>query len=173
MKALLDRCIDGEERLLSALAARAAPGWLDLAFRRLTHAGGATATAAFSLALLLFPGTRPLGGMTLAANLLSHLVVQALKRSVTRPRPGAASRGIVPLVELPDAFSFPSGHATAAMAIAVPVTWVMPMAGGPLLLLALLVGASRVYLRVHYPTDVVVGQLLGAAAGLLAVTSLS
>jgi len=173
LRALLGRFVDGEERLLFALARRSAPGWVDTLFRRVTHAGGATSTTLFSLLLLTFPPTRSLGGSTLLANFLSHLVVQALKRTVTRPRPSAALNPVSALAQLPDQFSFPSGHACAAMAVAVPVLLQMPAAGLPLLVLALLVGASRVYLRVHYLTDVVVGQLLGAAIGVLAVHSLS
>jgi membrane-associated phospholipid phosphatase len=53
------------------------------------------------------------------------------------------------------------------MALAVTAICDSPLSGLPALGLALLVGASRVYLRVHYVTDVVVGQLVGAATALL------
>jgi undecaprenyl-diphosphatase len=70
---------------------------------------------------------------------------------------------------IPDAFSFPSGHSAAAMALAVPCLVRGGAAGVPVLLVALVVGASRVCLRVHYPSDVVAGQILGVAGGVLAV----
>jgi undecaprenyl-diphosphatase len=58
------------------------------------------------------------------------------------------------------------------MALAMTALLNEPLAGIPALGLAFLVGVSRVYLRVHYVTDVVVGQALGAAAALLASLSL-
>ena len=69
------------------LARFTAPAWLDGFLRAVTHAGGARATTGLSLVLLLLPETRGLGLLTALANLLSHLAVQALKRTVVRPRP--------------------------------------------------------------------------------------
>ena len=112
--------------------------------------------------LLILPSTRRIGLAASIANLTSHLIVQALKRSVVRPRPDES--GVLSLALSPDAFSFPSGHACAAMALAVTVSFSNFSAGCFALGLALLVGASRVYLRVHYVSDVLAGQLLGAAA---------
>jgi undecaprenyl-diphosphatase len=100
------------------------------------------------------------------ANLFSHLAVQALKHVVIRPRPSVLRPGLAALAHLPDRYSFPSGHACSAMALAVAITLVQPLAGIPALAVALAVGASRIYLRVHYVTDVVVGQLLGAITAL-------
>jgi len=168
LRGMLHRLTIHDHRLLAALARREAPGWLDRVLRVTTHAGGATATIAGSLLLLAMPDTRRLGLVTGTANLLSHLAVQALKRTVVRPRPSHARPEVTPLGPIPDHFSFPSGHAAAAMALAVGVLLSEPLAGLPLLLLALVVGSSRVYLRVHYATDVVVGQLLGAGAAVLA-----
>jgi membrane-associated phospholipid phosphatase len=58
------------------------------------------------------------------------------------------------------------------MSLAMATLSLEPLAGIPALLGAFLVGASRVYLRVHYVTDVVVGQALGAGAALLVQVSL-
>lgn len=164
MRHLLTRLTHHDRRLLSELARREAPDWLDRALRWITHAGGATATIGASALLLLFNHTRHLGLVTGVANLLSHLAVQGLKRTIVRPRPSLAVPGVTPLARIPDHFSFPSGHSAAAMALATGVCLAAPLAGLPVLALALAVGLSRVYLRVHYATDVVVGQLLGAAA---------
>jgi undecaprenyl-diphosphatase len=153
---------------LQGIAARRAPRWLDRGFRALTHLGGASFTLGLGAALLVPAATRRLGVVLLLANTISHLAVQLVKRSVLRARPGLADDGPVPLADIPDAYSFPSGHSAAAMAVALPVA----ILAGPLGLVAVgvavIVGASRVYLRVHYVTDVVVGQVLGAAGAIAA-----
>ena len=155
---------------LLALCERRVPRSLDRMLRLVTHAGGFRATSLISAALLVVPGTRRLGLAMVLANAASHLIVQALKRSVVRPRPESA--GVSPLAMTPDAFSFPSGHACAAAALAVTVScWSLAWAI-PAVALALLVGISRVYLRVHYVTDVVVGQVVGSLTALLVSVAL-
>jgi undecaprenyl-diphosphatase len=170
---MLDRLTLHDHRLLDALARREAPPWVDRLFRAVTHLGGATFTVAAALVLIVLPDTRHLGLVAGMANLFSHLAVQVLKRTVVRQRPTVLRPQIVALAELPDHFSFPSGHSAAAMSLAVPILLSQPLVGIPCLLLALAIGASRVYLRVHYVTDVVVGQMLGTVTAVAVYLSLS
>jgi undecaprenyl-diphosphatase len=139
--------------------------------RRLTHLGGARATIGAGLALIAL-GERSTGIAALLANLLSHVPVQILKRVVQRPRPCDALGRPLALVDLPDPFSFPSGHAAAATAVAASVALAHPMAGAVVLPLAGLVAASRVRLRVHHLGDVVAGAGLGLAGALAAAALL-
>jgi undecaprenyl-diphosphatase len=136
--------------------------------RWLTHLGGARATIGASLALLA-AGEWRLGVATGLANALSHVVVQGLKRAVARPRPCDASGRPLALVELPDPFSFPSGHAAAATAVAATVSFQHPLLAPLLLPLAAVISASRVSLRVHHVSDVVAGAALGLAGAAAAV----
>lgn len=133
----------------------------------LTHLGGATVSIFVALLPLLHAGWFPeVGRRALAILVASHLIVQLVKRTVGRPRP---SRGThcVTLVAEPDKFSFPSGHSAAAMSIAFAFAVAYPAFALPLYGAALLVGLSRVFLGVHYPGDVFVGQLIAVLTGLL------
>lgn len=173
LRGVFHRLTVQDHRLLDALARRAAPQWVDRGFRLVTGAGGAVLTVGLSLVLIAVPGTRRLGLVAGMANLFSHLAVQTLKRMVVRARPSTRWPHVTALAAIPDQYSFPSGHAAAAMSVATPALLVEPLAGIPAMVLAFLVGASRVYLRVHYVTDVVVGQALGVAAAVLVHLSLS
>jgi undecaprenyl-diphosphatase len=106
--------------------------------------------------------------LALLANALSHVVVQVLKRAVARPRPCDANDVPLALIDLPDPFSFPSGHSAAAFAVALPVAFVHPLLAPPMLALATLVAVSRVTLRVHHISDVLAGIALGAGGVIVA-----
>lgn len=95
---------------------------------------------------------------------VSHLLVQVVKRTVARGRPGKVE-GCVNLVREPDCFSFPSGHAAASMSVALAYGTTFPAWAAPLLLVVAAVGFSRVRLGVHYPSDVLVGQFIAAVTG--------
>ncbi len=87
-----------------------------------------------------------------------------------RPRPYAAHPGsIVPLAGISSDPSFPSDHAAAAFAIAVAAFLAYRRAGRVLLGLALVVGASRLLVGAHYPTDVVAGALVGTVSAFVAM----
>lgn len=92
-----------------------------------------------------------------------------LKHITERARPPLADPSIQALVSLPDSPSFPSGHAATAFAAATAVGVLHPRFRAPLLALAVMVAVSRVYLGVHFWSDVLVGSLLGVAVGLTTV----
>jgi membrane-associated phospholipid phosphatase len=102
----------------------------------------------------------------LSAAALAGILVTVLKAAFDRPRPPLADPGLDPVGTVPLSASFPSGHAATAFAAAVAVGVLFPRLRKPLLLLAAVIAVSRVYLGVHFATDVLVGSLLGAAIGL-------
>lgn len=95
-----------------------------------------------------------------AANLVLY---GALKRGTRRPRPFERCDGIRACARVPDAFSFPSGHALHAVAFAALLSAFYPALAPWLWGFAVLVGISRVVLGLHYPSDVLAGALIGAA----------
>ena len=127
----------------------------------LTHLGGATAVIFAVLVPLLFAEGHTHQAAVLAAwsLLISHLIVQVIKRNAVRSRPEPAREGRTP-VGAPDRFSFPSGHASSAMAVGFAYGMSMHAFALPLLVLAMIIGVSRVRLGLHYPSDVVAGQVI-------------
>jgi undecaprenyl-diphosphatase len=133
----------------------------------ITHLGG-TGPSILAAGLPWFAccALREAAELALLSLIVSHLAVQLMKRTVSRARPSTVDR-LMSLVAEPDRFSFPSGHATASMSVALVYGAVFPVWFLPLLLLAILIGFSRVRLRVHYPSDVLVGQLIAAVTATL------
>jgi undecaprenyl-diphosphatase len=104
----------------------------------------------------------------LAAAALGLVVNQAISHLWARPRPYEAHHDIVPLLARSTDPSFPSDHATAALAIAFGVFFVSRRAGWFFLAFAVLVSASRVLAGMHHPTDVLASVVVAAAAGFAA-----
>lgn len=118
---------------------------------------------AVSVVLLLIPKTRK-AGLAMGIALLMGLVVcnLTLKPLCARIRPyDFYGESMKLLVATPHDFSFPSGHTIASFEAATALTVFHKKLGIPALILAGLIAFSRLYLYVHYPTDVIVSIGLG------------
>ncbi len=103
---------------------------------------------------------------------LSGFVEDWMKDAVARIRPCRSLEEIRLILPCPKSYSMPSGHAISSFAFAAPLVYLTRRYIAPLwrlypLLLASLIAFSRIYLGVHYPSDVLVGAILGAGIGIV------
>jgi len=145
--------------------------------RTITHAGGAVFTLAVSLAAALVAPApwNAAGWQSLTAVTISHVPVYIMKRKFRRLRPYQALKEIVTGTKKPLTDpSFPSGHTTAIFAFVIPFlaadARMLPLLLPAGLIVMASVGWSRIYLGLHYPSDVAAGALIGAVTALV-VTS--
>lgn len=124
-----------------------------------------------AVVLLAIPKTRKTGYAAVFSLIFGAIVTNLLlKNIVARPRPFAEIEALIPLIAKPTDFSFPSGHTTASFAVTLVMLRMLPKKIGiPAVVLAALVAFSRLYLGVHYPTDVLVGFVVALVGSLLAV----
>jgi undecaprenyl-diphosphatase len=127
-----------------------------------------------ALSLLFFKRTRKIG-ITMAIALVFSLIFTnlLLKPIVDRPRPWVYAlehlgREIQILIEKPHDASFPSGHTSVSFAAATAIFMRNKKYGSLALALAALIGFSRLYFYIHYPTDVLGGLVVGVIYGVAA-----
>ena len=89
-------------------------------------------------------------------------IYKIVKRWIARPRPFRTCAGIRECTPSLDEYSFPSGHTLHSVACSVILTAYYPMLGLVVWPLTVLIAVSRVVLGLHYPSDVIVGALIGA-----------
>lgn len=99
--------------------------------------------------------------------LVDIVIYKIVKRWIARPRPFRACAGFRECARSLDEFSFPSGHTLHSVACSIILTAYYPMLAILVWPFTLLVAASRVILGLHYPSDVIVGALIGAITALV------
>ena len=158
----------------------AGPRWLQECARDVTALGGFTVLTLISLmtvAVLAMQRRRLQAFIFAATVVLAQALAAIIKLIADRPRPDLVSH-----FDLVYSSSFPSGHSTMApvvyltlaviLAAGEPRREVRALMFGCAVAVIVAVGLSRVYLGVHWPTDVLAGWVLGAAIALVAMTAL-
>ncbi len=122
------------------------------------------------LIMLCFKKTRRAGVTALLAMGICYLFNDILvKNIVCRPRPFVTVEGLTAVIAEPNSWSFPSGHSCSSLAAAnvfwrtLEKRWMKVI----LLAMAICMALSRLYVGVHYPSDVLVGGLIGTFGGQL------
>ncbi len=144
---------------------------LDIIMRIITGSGNAGIIwIAAALLCLIFKKTRK-AGMCMAIALILGLVIcnLTLKPIIARPRPFMLREEIELVISAPSGFSFPSGHTVSSFAAAVGLFIYHKKLGIAALIWAILVAVSRLYMYVHYPTDVLTGIVIGILCAVVAM----
>lgn len=123
------------------------------------------------LPFVIRPEWRATGINFVIALAFSHVMGEGLiKHTVKRIRPCHSLADEEQIINRPRFYSFPSGHTTASFAmVGVALLRCRPITCVGIFLLAALISFSRIYLRVHYLTDVLAGVVLGTTCGMLSV----
>jgi len=164
---LLDRFDHAEYRLCRRLNRGVQHTWVRVFFRIASRLGDGVIWYALMLAMPFMYGAQGLrvALIMLATSAVNLATYKFLKRTFVRERPFIRHAGIS-LAQAPlDRYSFPSGHTLHAVAFAWQACAAFPELGFVVVPLAMAIAASRVVLGLHYPTDVLVGALLGAISG--------
>lgn len=139
-------------------------------FRAVTSLGNAGWFWLLTVVLLiLFKKTRRVGIAALCSLAIGFVITNLiLKNLVDRTRPYETVAAIIPLIPAPMDSSFPSGHTCASFSTALIYMRMLPRRYGiPAVVLAALIAFSRLYLGVHYPSDVLAGFLIGWLASVV------
>jgi membrane-associated phospholipid phosphatase len=166
-----------DEAVYSAVAATPTPQ-ADRCFRGLSRAADHSKLWIAGAAVLAATGGRP--GQRAAVNGLASIavtsaVVNLLLKPLARRRRPDDRTDTVPVarrVTMPRSKSFPSGHSASAFAFATAVSIASPQCGLPLNAAAALVAYSRVHTGVHFPSDTIVGSVIGAGLAPTVVAAL-
>lgn len=127
-----------------------------------------------AIVLLFSKKFRKVGILMFCALIINTILGEGiLKHLFQRPRPFNTLPGLHLLIKAPTSYSFPSGHTSSAFACAIVLAYYIRKAAIPAIILAIIIGFSRVYLTVHYPSDVIAGMVLGIISALITIYAYS
>jgi undecaprenyl-diphosphatase len=166
-RAVWNQIQSNDHRLMRRVHRWRAPRWFRILMIVATRGGDGWLWYAFGLILLLCGGEQRFAatgaaGSSAAAGLI---LFRALKRTSRRRRPCEIEPHCWASILPPDKYSFPSGHAITAFAVAISVGLFYPYLQTYLLVAAILIAASRIILGMHFLSDVIAGSAIGIALG--------
>ncbi len=167
-KAVWHQIQSSDHRLMRRVHRWRAPRWFRIAMIAATRGGDGWLWYAFGMILLLEGGEHRFAAIGAAATsaVAGIFIFRALKHTSRRKRPCEIEQHCWASILPPDKYSFPSGHAITAFAVAVSVGLFYPYLQPCLILAALLIAASRIALGMHFLSDVLAGIALGVALGM-------
>lgn len=119
------------------------------------------------IVLSLIKKTRRLGVGILTALLINFIINDLfIKNIIRRVRPFNSVAGLNVLIKPPKSFSFPSGHTSSFFACTTVIFNSSKKYGTIFLLMSFMMGFSRMYVGVHYPSDVLAGMIIGIISGI-------
>lgn len=143
--------------------------FLDRFMVKFTNLGSAVFISLFTLALIIFGNEkwRNTGIQAATTLAISQTITYGLKSLLGRERPYNILKNLNTFGIILKDYSFPSGHTSASFSLATTIALNNPFLAILVIAMALLVGISRIYLGVHYPTDVAAGIVLGLGSALI------
>lgn len=142
-------------------------GFMDFIMPQITALGNAGIIwIVMAICLLITKKYRKLGVLVLVGLFMGLIIGNGIvKNLVARPRPCWINSGFPLLIPYPTDFSFPSGHTQSSVIAATILTMGNKKFGFVAIPLAVLISFSRLYLYVHFPSDVLAGAVMGIAIG--------
>lgn len=162
---MLEFIQDLDLQILNAIHEDMSCGFLDAAMPVITSLGNAGLIFFAAAGLMLFFRAYRRCGVNILLVMAAGAVIAnlLLKPLIARERPCWLNEEVQLLIAVPQDFSFPSGHTLHAFAVAAVIFAYDRRIGIPALIFAAVMGFSRLYLYVHFPSDVLCGALLGIA----------
>lgn len=167
---MIDRIIKLDEQILLWIQENVRSDFLSPIMKGITYIGnGGAIMISACFILIVVPKTRKLGILGACA-LLANVLVNNLiiKNLVSRTRPYEVIKDLTLIIRKQNDYSFPSGHSSASFALSSVIYIETPRRIGiPTMVLATMIALSRLYVGVHYPTDVIGGMITGTLLGCL------
>ncbi len=156
--------------ILNSIQTNCRTAFLDLIMPIITNLGGIWSIWILITIILLITRKHRKVGLTLLFGLAMEVIVcnVMLKPLIARVRPCDVNTAVQLLVSRPSDFSFPSGHSASSFAAASVLLFEKQPLRIPAVVLAIAIAFSRLYLYVHFPSDVLAGALLGIMLGYVA-----
>jgi undecaprenyl-diphosphatase len=166
-KAVWNGIQSNDHRLMRRLHRWRAPRWFRILMIVATRGGDGWLWYPLALILLIYGGEHRFAAIAagVSSAAAATILFRALKRTSRRKRPCEIEPHCWASILPPDKYSFPSGHSITAFSVAVSVGLFYPYIEPTLIVLALLIAASRIVLGMHFLSDVIAGSAIGIGLG--------